>query len=57
MEEIKLQHPGFTIICDKCNGKNVVIDNSIGYSSTSGSWGSINLICNDCGNTTEIAEG
>lgn len=56
MEEIKLQYPGFKIICEKCNGEEIVIENSMGFSDVSGAWGSIDLVCNKCGNRTEIVE-
>jgi hypothetical protein len=49
-------HPGFTIICDRCGSKKVYVENSLGYSSTSGSWGSVDLICSDCDNIVEIVE-
>jgi ribosomal protein S27E len=54
IEDFKETHPNFTIICDKCGSKNVYVENSLGYSSTSGSWGSVDLMCNDCDNYTEI---
>ena len=46
----------FTVTCDKCGGTNLEIDDSRGYSETSGSWGSIDITCLDCGNSEEIAE-
>lgn len=46
--------PGFTIRCDNCGGFNIHLDNSMGYSDMSGSWGSIDLVCEDCATETEI---
>jgi hypothetical protein len=48
-------HPGFTIMCNIC-GSSVYVDNSLGFSATSGSWGSVDLVCNNdaCDNVTEI---
>ncbi|WP_339304341.1 hypothetical protein NST33_17940 [Paenibacillus sp. FSL L8-0435] len=54
-QELKNQmYPNFMIICNKCESKEVIIDNDIGYSDTSGGWGGIHLVCNRCGNKTEI---
>lgn len=49
-------HPGFTIMCNICGATDVYVDNSLGFSSTSGSWGSVDLVCNNdaCDNVTEI---
>jgi len=48
--------PGFKIMCDKCKDYNVYVDNSMGFSDLSGSWGSVDLICNDCDNRATIVE-
>ena len=53
-DAIKQTHPDFTIICDKCGSKNVIVENSLGYSALSGCWGSVDLSCQDCPNVTEI---
>lgn len=53
-EAIKKTHPDFTIMCDKCGSIRVKVDISIGFSSTSGAWGSIDLECDDCDASTEI---
>lgn len=53
-DEIDAQWPGFTVTCRKCGSTRVELDNSLGFSSTSGGWGSVDLTCLDCGNTTEI---
>lgn len=42
-------YPGFTVIC-KCGSKNVYTEDSRGWSETSGGWGSLDLVCDDCGN-------
>ena len=44
----------FTVQCSECGSKNIDLENSLGYSSTSGVWGSIYLVCVDCGNLFEI---
>lgn len=49
-------HPEFKIICRKCDSEDVYIDNSLGFSIESGSWGSIDLVCNNCENRTEIVD-
>lgn len=46
--------PGFIVQCQHCNGFNIDLDNSMGHSAESGSWGSIDMVCNDCGTKTEI---
>lgn len=43
----------FKVTC-KCGSTNVEIDNSLGYSETSGAWGSIDLCCLDCGERHEL---
>ena len=54
-DDIKDCYPGFTITC-KCGSKNVYVENTLGFSSPSGPWGSVDLVCNDCGYKTEIAD-
>ena len=44
----------FSVECSECGSKNIDLENSLGYSSTSGAWGSIYLVCVDCGNLFEI---
>jgi len=46
--------PKFTVVCDVCGSTNIRLDNSMGYSDMSGSWGSIDFVCDDCSNKTEI---
>lgn len=48
--------PGFKVTCQKCQSDNINLDNTMGYSDMSGSWGSIDFVCLDCGNRTEIVE-
>lgn len=56
-EDIEQTHPGFSIVCRKCGSARVIVENSMGYSETSGSWGSVDLFCLDCGEMTGIVEG
>jgi len=42
--------PGFIVTCAKCNRQNVYVDNTIGFSESSGTWGSVDLVCPDCDN-------
>lgn len=44
----------FKIVCKKCKSKNIDLENSLGYSKMSGAWGSLDLVCVDCGNRQEI---
>lgn len=53
-EAIKRTHVGFTVVCDKCKSKNVAVVSSVGFSETSGSWGSVDLECLDCHAESEI---
>jgi hypothetical protein len=46
----------FTLICNVCNSKNIEKEDSRCYSETSGSWGSLDLVCLDCGNR-EVIDG
>lgn len=48
-------HPGFTIKCNKCGSTKVYLENDMGWSDLSGSWGGIHLICNECESKTTIA--
>lgn len=48
--------PRFTVSCDKCGSKSVVLENTMGYSAASGGWGSIDFLCKECGNRTEIVD-
>lgn len=53
-EEQQKFWPGFTVQCNKCGGFHIMLENTMGYSDTSGTWGSIDMIC-QCGNQTELA--
>jgi predicted nucleic acid-binding Zn ribbon protein len=48
--------PTFTVTCDKCGSHDITLENSMGFSEMSGAWGSIDFVCNACGNRTEIVE-
>ncbi len=52
-EDCDAMHPGFEIKC-KCGSTRVAVDNSLGFSETSGQWGSIDLICCLCGHETSV---
>jgi hypothetical protein len=54
-EDYDKTHLGFTVTCCECGSTRVYFDNSLGYSATSGGWGSCDLICDECGNQTELA--
>ena len=47
---------GFSIKCNKCNSNQITINNSLGYSSESGMWGSIDLICSKCNKSGTVYE-
>lgn len=47
---------GFTIICKKCKSINVELIDSRGYSDESGTWGSVDFTCVDCGSQEEIID-
>ncbi len=53
-QEAKKTHPGFTIICDACGSKVVIVDDTLGFSATSGAWGDVSLICQDCHASCEL---
>ena len=50
----KNMYPGFAIECEKCGGTEIIIKNTLGFSSESGSWGSVKLVCTECGTSTTI---
>jgi len=54
--EAKKTHPGFTIICDACGSKVVIVDNTLGFSATSGAWGDISLYCQECRALCDLTE-
>ena len=45
---------GFVITCGKCGSDAVYVRNTIGHSSTSGSFGAISLACAICGQQKEL---
>lgn len=46
---------GFTCTCDKCGNSNVSIEDNVRMGSTwTGVYGSVDLVCRDCGYETEI---
>lgn len=47
-------HQGFIITCIRCKSTDVYVDNSLGFSAASGSWGTVDLVCNECGTTCTI---
>ena len=48
------QWPGFTVACNKCGSQKISLENDMGFSPESGSWGSAILKCENCGNQIEI---
>lgn len=55
-ELVQKTHPGFTVTCNTCGSRNVIVDSNVGFSETSGAWGSVDLECLDCKLTTTIWE-
>ena len=53
-ETINAMYPGFEVKCLKCQSTNVILENDIAFSEASGQWGHVTLICQDCGNATDI---
>lgn len=49
-------HPEFTVTCNKCGSTRVYVENTVGCSAESGMWGSVDLVCADCDNTTTVFE-
>lgn len=47
-------HPGFTIICDNCGSKKVYVEDTRGYSESSGPWGGVELACYNCGKRIDL---
>lgn len=39
----------FKVTCRKCGSKSIEVEDSRGYSELSGSWGSYDFICVNCG--------
>lgn len=55
-EKYNATHPGFTVTCNECGSDEVYVDNTVGFSSISGMWGSVDLICANCGNSVAVFE-
>lgn len=55
-DDFPLPWGDFTVTCCRCGGTKVTVDNTLGFSSTSGSWGSVDIVCAGCDNTTSIVE-
>jgi hypothetical protein len=55
-DEYETPFGSFSVECSECGSKNIDLENSLGFSVESGSWGSIDLVCADCGNRFEIYE-
>jgi ribosomal protein S27E len=55
-EEIDKQWPGFTVTCNNCGSTLIELDDSLGFSAQSGGWGSIDIECLNCGNSTTLRE-
>lgn len=55
-EDCNETHPGFDVICAACGSHKVIVENDMGHSAESGSWGAVSLLCLDCRATVDIAE-
>jgi len=44
------QYPGFIVVCKQCGSADVQVENWLGYSEESGSWGNVELRCDSCNN-------
>src|SRR3990167_1454807 len=53
-DEHQKTHPGFIITCEECTTRRVYVENSLGFSAFSGTWGAVELVCAECGQRTEI---
>jgi len=53
-ELAKGTHPGFQIICEACDSGLVIVSNELGWSESSGVFGSIDLVCLTCGQSIDI---
>lgn len=51
---VQKTHPGFIVVCGDCDSTDVEVHISVGFSETSGTWGSVDLHCLDCDKRTEI---
>jgi hypothetical protein len=55
-QEALATHPGFNITCRFCGSSLVYVDNSLGFSATSGGWGSVDLVCDNCDHQVELVK-
>lgn len=55
-EAVQATHPGFTVICQACQSRRVIVTSDVGFSALSGSWGGVHLKCQSCGVKVEIWE-
>lgn len=46
----------FEIKCKNCESTKVHVDANVGFSPQSGGWGAVRLVCETCGNKTDIWE-
>ena len=54
--EIERQIPGFRIICVRCGSGDIKLTNDLAVSEDTGPWGSIQLVCQNCGGWATIYE-
>ena len=45
----------FTLTCQKCGSANVRVVNTLDSDREDGAWGSVMLVCGNCGETEQIA--
>lgn len=55
-ELISSQWPTFDVRCKACGSTRITLDNTLGWSETSGGWGDVSLTCTECQNTVVIIE-
>lgn len=55
-EAVDQTHPGFTVTCQGCRSTLVYVESSVGGSAESGGWGSVDLVCDNCDQRTEVYE-
>lgn len=54
-ESIAQTHEKFAVTCLACGSAAVYVANDVTWSECSGSRGSVDLVCNDCGARAELA--
>jgi transcriptional regulator with XRE-family HTH domain len=55
-DDFQDQYPNFEIKCKICGSTKVYLQNTLGHSSTSGSWGYVSMVCSECRNETIIVD-